>query len=133
MAAVILSSILHEYANKQDKLEIKGKTLFAVMIQMIQSYPNLRRQLFDINGELTKSMNFYLNDKNIPEKNWENIPVKASDKISILYAGRSKSGKAVQSIKISDAAHITHQKHEELNVLNNQQKPMQSSDTACIK
>lgn len=104
MAAVVLSSVLHAYVNQQDKLDIQGKTLFTVMIKMIQTYPSLRRQLFDVNGELTKTMNFYLNDKNIPEKNWENIPVKASDKISILYAGRSKAGKAMQSVSVVETA-----------------------------
>jgi hypothetical protein len=89
MATVVLSSTLTQYARHQMKLDISGKTLFGVLLSMIQKYPNLRQHLFDINGDLTRKMDFYLNEETIISKRWHNIPVKNSDTISIFLAGRN--------------------------------------------
>lgn len=89
MTTVVLSSTLTQYTKNQSKLDIAGKTLFAVLINLIQSYPQLRTHLFDVQGELTKNMNFYLNEETITAKYWQNIPIRKDDIISILLAGRS--------------------------------------------
>ena len=89
MTTIVLSSTLTEYTKNQSKIDIAGKTLFAVLINLIQSYPQLRMHLFDIQGELTKNMNFYLNEETITAKYWQNIPIRKDDIISILLASRS--------------------------------------------
>jgi hypothetical protein len=90
MATVVLSSTLTQYTQQRSQLEISGKTLFGVVLKMIQEYPALRPHLFDINGELTKTMNYYLNEDDIPEKHWQNVPVRRDDVFSILLAGGIK-------------------------------------------
>lgn len=89
MATLVLSSTLTQYAKNQSRVEIQGKTLFALLINLIQSYPQLRVHLFDIRGDLTKNMNFYLNEETVTAKYWQNIPVQKDDVISILLASRS--------------------------------------------
>lgn len=90
MATIVLSSTLTQYAKDRSKLEISGKNLFAVMLNVIQQYPHLRPHLFDINGDLTRNMNFYLNDKGISPKKWQSIQVEAKDVVSILLASRNR-------------------------------------------
>lgn len=91
MATIVLSSTLTQYARQQSKFEVTGKTLFGVLLNMIQKFPHLRPHLFDIRGDLTRAhFNFYVNEENITTKRWHNIPVKQGDVISILLSGQSQ-------------------------------------------
>lgn len=90
MATVVLSATLTEYAKHKSKIQISGSTLFALLINLIQTFPQLRTQLFDIQGELTKKMNFYLNNETVTAKYWQNIPINKRDVVSILLASRTE-------------------------------------------
>lgn len=90
MATVVLSPVLTPFVENKDKLEVQGKTLFAVLINLIQDYPLLRTLLFDVRGELAKNMNFYLNAETVRNKYWQNIPIKHDDVINILQTGKEK-------------------------------------------
>lgn len=101
MATVVLSPLLTQYVQNQNQLEVQGKTLFAVLINLTQAYPRLRTLLFDIKGELAKNMNFYLNAKTVTIKYWQNIPVRKDDIINILQAGAPTNAENIES-KIID-------------------------------
>jgi hypothetical protein len=83
MASVVLASPLSQYTNNQSHLEIPGQTLFKIFINLIQDFPELRMQLFDVQGELIDSIHFYLNKNTVTKKHWQNIPVKNQDVISL--------------------------------------------------
>lgn len=101
MATIILSSTLIQYAKQQGKFEVAGKTLFGVLLNMVQKFPHLRPHLFDIRGDLTRTdFNFYLNEENIITKRWHNIPIKAGDVISILLSGRGQGRKSLEELQV---------------------------------
>lgn len=91
MATIILPLKLIPFAKNQSQLEVAGKTLFSVLINLIRIYPSMREQLFDARGDLVKAMNLYLNDRNVKTKNWQNIPVQQQDVISVLAKQKKKN------------------------------------------
>ena len=82
MATIILPSSLVPFTRNQTRLEITGKTLFSVFINLIRAYPAIRQELFDVRGDLVKAINLYLNNQSVAP-HWENIRVQEEDVISL--------------------------------------------------
>lgn len=102
MAIIIIPPALLEFTDNKSKIEIAGKTLFSALINLTQKYPNMRPHLFDIQGDLTKQLDFYVNKEVIKVKHWQNIPISDQDVISILLA-HIKGGKAIVKSNIREA------------------------------
>ena len=120
MATIILSSTLTQFTENNGKFAITGKTLFGVLLNTIQKYPHLRPYLFDVKGDLTPAMKFYLNEENISTKRWHNLPITNSDVLSILFVGQPQFTKDIDdNIEISYDAPMRNEKRDRVKLAPN--------------
>ena len=62
-------------------LDIQGKTLKDLLLILVEKYPNLEKELFTINNELTEYVCIFLNDKPITVLDFLNTELKNGDNL----------------------------------------------------
>ena len=81
---ILIPTPLRPYAEKQDLVEVAGRTVAEGLSQLTSRYPDLRRHLYGDEGKLRAFVNVYLNDEDIRYLGKEQTPVKQGDTISIV-------------------------------------------------
>jgi adenylyltransferase/sulfurtransferase len=96
MARVLIPTPLRQFADKNDSVELSGKTVGEVLTALTTRFPDIKKNLFTDEGKLRSFVNVYLNDEDIRYMNKEASPVTDSDTLSIVpsIAGGVNTGGA---------------------------------------
>lgn len=84
--SVRLPTVLRPQANGQSLVQQEGSTVGEVVNGLVQSFPGLRTNLLDDQGNVRKFVNVYLNDEDIRFLQQLETPVKEGDEVAILPA-----------------------------------------------
>ena len=82
---IFIPTPLRTFAGGNNTLEVNAATVSAALAQLTQSYPELRRHLFNEQGKVRAFVNLYLNDEDVrylPAK--EATEVSSTDTLSII-------------------------------------------------
>ena len=82
---IFIPTPLRPFAGGQSTFEADAPTIAAAVDQLTDSYPDLRKHLFTVEGKVRAFVNLYLNDEDIrylPEK--EATAVTSTDTLSII-------------------------------------------------
>ncbi len=81
---VFIPTPLRPYTDRQDTVEVGGKTVGEVLKNLAARHDQLRQHLYTEDGSLRSYVNIYLNDEDIRYLAKEGTPVKESDTVSII-------------------------------------------------
>jgi adenylyltransferase/sulfurtransferase len=105
MARILIPTPLRQYAEKQDSVQLPGKTVGEVLGGLTSRFPDLRKQLYTDEGKLRSFVNVYLNDEDIRYLNKDATPVNDPDTLSIVpsIAGGATEAPPAPSAQTEDA------------------------------
>jgi sulfur-carrier protein adenylyltransferase/sulfurtransferase len=84
MPTIHIPTPLRPYVDKQESVEVAGRTVREALANLISTHGELRKHLYNDEGKLRSFVNIYLNDEDIRYLQKEQTPVGASDTISII-------------------------------------------------
>ncbi|MDP9055362.1 MAG: MoaD/ThiS family protein [Acidobacteriota bacterium] len=84
MARILIPTPLRQFAEKNDTVELPGKTVGEALSALTSRYPDLKKNLYNDEGKLRSFVNVYLNDEDIRYMNKEATAVSDADTISIV-------------------------------------------------
>lgn len=82
---IFIPTPLRVYTEKQDAVEVTGKTVEEALSALTAKYPDFQKHLYTGEGKLRSFVNVYLNDEDVrylPEG--DKTPVKEQDTLSII-------------------------------------------------
>ena len=82
---IYIPTPLRPYAGGKDTLEVNAGTVHGALDELTETFPDLRKHLFNEAGKLRAFVNVYLNDEDVrylPEK--EATAVSPADTLSIV-------------------------------------------------
>jgi adenylyltransferase/sulfurtransferase len=86
MAVVVrIPTVLRKYAGERSRIEVEGDTLDALLRNLREAHPDLRKHLYDEAGALRTFVNVYLNDENIRDLDGSR-GIREGDELSIVPA-----------------------------------------------
>jgi adenylyltransferase/sulfurtransferase len=86
MAVVVrIPTVLRKYAGERSRIEVEGETLDALLANLREAYPELRKHLYDETGALRTFVNVYLGDENIRDLDGGR-GIRDGDELSIVPA-----------------------------------------------
>src|SRR5215469_292733 len=86
MATIVIPTALQDYTDGAPEVHISGQTIGAVLDDLTNRYPNLRRQIFKENNKVHSFVNIFRNEDNVRFLQREETPVSESDTIYIIPA-----------------------------------------------
>lgn len=91
---VEIPTALRTFAGNKDAVELEGSTVGELLQQLGNTFPQLKKHLFDDQGKLRNFVNVYVNDDDIKHLDKEATRVSAKDVISIIpsVAGGAGAG-----------------------------------------
>src|SRR5438270_10060271 len=112
MAKILIPTPLRQYADKQDTIELPGATVGEVLTSLTSRYADLRRHLYNDQGNLRSFVNVYVNDDDIRYLNKDATPLKDGDTVSIVpsIAGGS-AGVAAPPIALNKDEILRYSRH----------------------
>ena len=99
---ILIPTPLRPYVDKQEVVEVEGRTVGELLGNLTARYTELRRHLYTDDGRLRSFVNIYVNDDDIRYLEKEQTPLEADDTISIIpsVAGGSE---ATVDVDVTDA------------------------------
>ncbi len=94
---ILIPTPLRPYVDKQESVEIAGKTVGEALSNLTQRYGDLRKHLYTDEGRLRSFVNVYLNDEDIRYLQKESTPLNPGDTLSIVPSVAGGSGAAVSA------------------------------------
>jgi molybdopterin/thiamine biosynthesis adenylyltransferase/rhodanese-related sulfurtransferase/molybdopterin converting factor small subunit len=94
---ILIPTPLRPYVDKQEIVEIAGKTVGEALANLTQRYSDLRKHLYTDEGRLRSFVNVYLNDEDIRYLQRESTPLNPGDTLSIVPSVAGGSGAAVSA------------------------------------
>ena len=92
---VMIPTPLRAYAEKRDHVDVAAKTVGEALDSLVAQHGELRRHLYQDDGQLRSFVNVYVNDDDIRYLQKEATPVKDGDTVSIVpsIAGGREAGR----------------------------------------
>ena len=85
MARILIPTPLRQFADKNDTVDLPGKTVGEVLTALTARFPDLKKHLYNDEGKLRSFVNVYLNDDDIRYlQQKEATPAKESDELTII-------------------------------------------------
>ena len=81
---ILIPTPLRPFTGKQDAVEVDGKTIGELLVNLTTTYAGLKPHLYNEQGKLRSFVNVYLNDEDIRYLEKEKTAVKPGDTISII-------------------------------------------------
>jgi len=96
LVTVEIPTALRGFAGNKDAVQLEGETVGDLLRRLGNEYPQLKKHIFDDQGQLRNFVNVYVNDDDIRHLQKEQTPVSAKDVISIIpsVAGGAAGGRA---------------------------------------
>ena len=82
---VKIPSILRKYANRQELLDVTGYSAIECVHNLALQFPEMKRWLYDKEGELRPQVVFFVNGQGINADELTN-PLNNGDEVSIFFA-----------------------------------------------
>ena len=116
---VMIPTPLRQYTEKKETVEAEGKTAGEILDDLTKQYSQLKKHLYNENGELRSYVNIYVNDEDIRYLQKGNTALKETDIVSIIpsIAGGSdileevKTEKSVDDVKLSNEEILRYSRH----------------------
>ncbi len=116
---VMIPTPLRQYTDKKDTVEIDGNSAGEILDELTKKYSQLRKHLYDENGELRSYVNIYVNDEDIRYLQKSNTALNETDIVSIIpsIAGgidvleEIKIEKSVRETKLSNEEILRYSRH----------------------
>src|ERR1051326_7932243 len=86
MPRIVIPPPLRQYVGGTAAVEVQGATVGEALASMTAQHPELKKHLYDANGNLRSFVNVYVNDEDIRHQQLESTPIKEGDDISIIPA-----------------------------------------------
>lgn len=77
---------LQPLTNNQAIVEIQGGTIKEVLLGLGHQFPEVRKRLYDDNGNLRRFINIYINEEDIRFLDGQETEVNENDELSIIPA-----------------------------------------------
>ena len=84
MARILIPTPLRQFADKNDTVDLPGKTVGEVLTSLTTRFPDLKKHLYNDEGKLRSFVNVYLNDEDIRYMKKDATPVNDPDTLSIV-------------------------------------------------
>ena len=84
MITIMIPTPLRVYTNKQSQVELEATKVQEAIDKLMETYPNLRKQLLNKDGNLRSFINIYLADEDIRFLEKGETPLEAGDTLSII-------------------------------------------------
>lgn len=97
--SVYISATLRGFVNRNAKVEIEGNNVLDILKNLQDEYPELKKALFEEDGNVRPFVSVYLNDENVTDKGKLQTAVNEGDQVLLLPA--IAGGAPVESV-ISD-------------------------------
>jgi adenylyltransferase/sulfurtransferase len=81
---ILVPTPLRQYAGKQAAVDVPAGTVGEALNALTSAYPDLRKHLYNDQGELRAFVNVYLNDEDVRYLQKEQTAVKDGDTLSIV-------------------------------------------------
>jgi molybdopterin converting factor small subunit len=87
---------LQPLTNNQATVEVQGRTIKEALSGLENQFPDVRKRLYDDDGNLRRFINIYINEEDIRFLNGKDTEINDNDEISIIpaIAGGSGIGKS---------------------------------------
>ncbi|MES2307395.1 MAG: MoaD/ThiS family protein [Verrucomicrobiota bacterium] len=83
---VSIPTPLRNLTNNLDTVDASGATIGDVLLDLEKQFPGIGDRLLDVNGEVRRFVNIYLNGEDVRFLEHKNTAVKANDEVSIVPA-----------------------------------------------
>ncbi|SFC19757.1 adenylyltransferase and sulfurtransferase [Flexibacter flexilis DSM 6793] len=110
MATIIIPTPLRKFTNQQSRVEVGGNTIQETLAELTLNFPDLKKNLFDENGQIRGYVNIFAGDEDIRNLQQENTPVNGQTTISIIPAIAGGSG-ALDDITFSKEEYARYNRH----------------------
>jgi molybdopterin synthase sulfur carrier subunit len=77
---------LRRITGNQDKVDVEGETLSAVLAELETRFPGIRERILDENGTLRHFVNVYVNGEDVQFLQGLETAIKTGDEVSIVPA-----------------------------------------------
>ena len=111
---VMIPTPLRQYTGKKDTVEIDGNSAGEILDELTKKYSQLRKHLYDENGELRSYVNIYVNDEDIRYLQKSNTALKETDVVSIIPSIAGGIDVLEEEIKTEKSIHETKLSNEEI-------------------
>jgi adenylyltransferase/sulfurtransferase len=81
---IMIPTPLRQYVGKKDQVEVEAKTVAEALSRLAAEYGELRKHLYNQEGELRSFVNIYLGDEDIRFLQKEQTPLSENDVLSIV-------------------------------------------------
>lgn len=81
---ILIPTALRVFAGGTDAIPVEGGTVSAALDSLLESYPTLKKHLYNDEGKLRNFVNLYLNEEDIRYLEKESTPLKDGDVLSIV-------------------------------------------------
>src|SRR5262245_28070078 len=98
MPTIHIPTPLRPYVDKQESVEVAGRTVREALSNLTSTYGDLRKHLYNDEGKLRSFVNIYLNDEDIRYLQKEDTAIQQGDSLSIIpsVAGGAPSATATE-------------------------------------
>jgi adenylyltransferase/sulfurtransferase len=83
-AKILIPTALRNYTGGSDTVSVSGGTVSAALASLIEQHPDLKKHLYNDEGQLRHFVNVYVNDEDIRYLNRGETEVKETDVLSIV-------------------------------------------------
>ncbi|BBO77869.1 hypothetical protein DSCW_52860 [Desulfosarcina widdelii] len=84
MAIVLFAGELRKLVNGRDEVRISAGDIQACINILAKTYPRVKKTVYDKNGELSDSINIYINGDNIRGLNGISSTLRETDEVNIM-------------------------------------------------
>ena len=84
MPTIHIPTPLRPYVDKQESVEVAGRTVREALSNLTSTYGDLRKHLYNDEGKLRSFVNIYLNDEDIRYLQKEDTAIQQGDSLSII-------------------------------------------------
>ena len=86
MAKVIIPTPLRKFTENEGSVQTSGATIIDAFHQITDSYPELKKHLFDEQGNIRSFVRIYVGDDDIKALQNESTPLREDSVVSIIPA-----------------------------------------------
>jgi molybdopterin converting factor small subunit len=96
MITLRIPTPLRPYAGGANEIQVNGETVGAALEELTNTYPTLRKHLYNEYGELRTFVNLYLNDEDIRQLQGTATRIKPGDRLMIIPSIAGGKGQVAQ-------------------------------------
>lgn len=117
---IMIPTPLRQYTGKQDTVEVEGNTAGEALQNLAEKYEQLKKHLYDDEGQLRSYVNIYVNDEDIRYLQKDATAIKETDVVSIIPSiaggvdvmnGEVETKTSISDVKLSNEEILRYSRH----------------------